>query len=90
MPKNRLLRTRTLPILCLEESGEVSRLGLDNSNYVSWAYEASSDTVTLTLQAALKPGEWIAIGLSSNQAMPNSDVLHAGITLAGEPVFTDR
>lgn len=55
-----------------------------------YSYNAAAQTVTFTLNAKAVPGQWVALGISDNKQMANTDVIHVGIRPDGTTVSSDR
>jgi len=62
----------------------------DDDTYVEWKYDATSKSVIFTLYGKLDKGDWIALGISDNKKMEDTDVKHVGIENDGTVIPSDR
>lgn len=59
----------------------------DDETFATWSLVG--DMVEFKLSATVASGSWVALGISDNRQMENTDVLHVGINANGA-VATDR
>jgi len=62
----------------------------DADTKVTWVYDAEAGVIRFTLTGKATPGDWVALGVSDDKAMANTDVMHVGLTPSGTFVFSDR
>ncbi|KAI8773675.1 uncharacterized protein LOC106064189 isoform X1 [Biomphalaria glabrata] len=44
---------------------------------IRWAYESASDSITFQIMATVEENQWVAVGFSNDEEMPNTDVIAA-------------
>lgn len=71
-------------------SPDERRFALDDNHFVTWVYDAATKAVVFTVTATLSPGDWVALGISNDNRMAETDVIHMGINTDGTPVVSDR
>ena len=62
----------------------------DADTRVTWVYDSGSNQVTFTLTGKAAAGQWLALGISNDKAMANTDIVHVGVTPSGQIIFSDR
>ncbi|CAK8683067.1 unnamed protein product [Clavelina lepadiformis] len=58
--------------------------------FASWEFDQAEDNINFVLKSRQDQSRWVGLGISSDQFMPNTDVIAAWIDQSGNPVVQDR